>query len=312
MIRCKIIVNPESGRGAGELAIPAIHDCLAGLGLEYDLVRTEAPGHAVQLAKQAVASGWDVVAAAGGDGTVNEVINGLVNSRVSNDGQAALAVIPVGRGNDFCFGAGIPFELKEACLALVNGNRRWLDVGLVQGGDYPQGRYFGNGVGIGFDAVVGFEALKLKRLHGFPSYIVAALKTIFLYFKAPMVRIELNGETFVQPSLMVSIMNGRRMGGGFMMAPQGLLDDALFDLCIVEQVSKPGIFGLIPKFMQGTQATHPAVRMLRSNRVVVTALQGSLPAHADGETLCTAGETLSLSVLPAMLEVIVPTQDQVV
>ena len=310
MNRCKIILNPTSGRGTGGQSISAIQDCLEDLGLDYELCRTEAPGHAVELAEQAAAAGWDIVAAAGGDGTVNEVINGLVRSRLSGAGQAALAVIPVGRGNDFCFGAGIPVDLKAACLALANGHRRWLDVGWVRGGDYPDGRYFGNGVGIGFDAVVGFEALKLKRLHGFPSYIVAALKTIFLYFIAPTVRIELDDETFVQTSLMVSIMNGRRMGGGFMMAPQGLTDDGLFDLCIVEQVSRMGIFGLIPKFMHGTQAAHPAVRMLRSKQVVVTALQDSLPAHADGETLCTAGKSLVLKLLPAMLEVIVLEQVQ--
>jgi diacylglycerol kinase family enzyme len=189
---------------------------------------------------------------------------------------------------------------------LAGGTRRKLDVGFVQGGDYPQGRYFGNGVGIGFDAVVGFEALKLKRLSGFPSYIVAALKTIFLYFKAPTVRIEFGDQVLTQPALMVSIMNGRRMGGGFMMAPEGLTDDGLFDLCIAGQVSKLGIFGLIPRFMQGTQSGHPAIRTARTDKITVTAVQGSLPAHADGETLCIAGERLDLYILPALLEVIAP------
>ena len=306
MKTCKLIVNPTSGRGTGETVIPVVEDRLSSLGLAFDLTRTEAPDHAIHLAEEAAASGYEIVTAVGGDGTVNEVINGLVNAKLSGTGQAALGVIPVGRGNDFGFGAGIPADLDTACQVLAGRHSVGIDVGWVSGGDYPDGRYFGNGVGIGFDAVVGFEALKLKRLHGFPSYIVAALKTIFLYFRAPTVRIELGNETVVISSLMVSVMNGKRMGGGFMMAPDGIPNDGLFDLCIVEQVSKLGILGLIPKFMQGTQAAHPAVRSVRSGQVVVTALQGSLPAHADGETLCTTGEKLELRILPKMLDVITP------
>ena len=169
------------------------------------------------------------------------------------------------------------------------------------------GRYFGNGVGIGFDAVVGFEALKLKRLHGFPSYIVAALKTIFLYFKAPTVRVEYEDEVLTQPALMVSVMNGRRLGGGFMMAPEGQIDDGFFDLTIVDQVGKAMIFALILRFMQGTQVGHPAVKILHTRKVSVTAQQGSLPAHADGETLCEAGQQLVLQMIPQAIDVIIPS-----
>ena len=103
-------------------------------------------------------------------------------------------------------------------------------------------------VAIGFDAVVGFEALKMKYLHGFASYIVAALKTIFLYFKAPQVQIDYDGKCITLPALMVSIMNGRRMGGGFMMAPDGHADDGLLDLIVAREVSRPKIFALIARF----------------------------------------------------------------
>jgi diacylglycerol kinase (ATP) len=308
MTRHKILLNPVAGRGSGEQAYQPLEQQLHGLGLDFEIERTQYPGHAVELAERASTAGWDCVIAVGGDGTANETLNGLARARRSGSGRAALGVIPVGRGNDFAYGVGIPSDFHAACQVLADGQRRALDVGFVQGGDYPQGRYFGNGVGIGFDAVVGFEALKLKRLHGFPSYIVAALKTIFLYFKAPTVRIEYASEVFTQPALMVSIMNGRRMGGGFMMAPDGLTDDGLFDLCIAGQVSKLGLFGLIPRFMQGSQAGHPAIRTARTDKVTVTAVHGSLPAHADGETLCTGGERLELQILPQLLEVIVPRE----
>lgn len=306
MSRYKIILNPVSGRGHGEQVYPLLDSLLQSHGLDFEITRTQAPGHAIQLAEQAVADGWDVVVAVGGDGTANEVINGLARARLNGIGQAALGIISVGRGNDFAFGVGVPHDLELACQALAADQRRWLDVGLVQGGDYPQGRFFGNGVGIGFDAVVGFEALKLKHLRGFLSYIVAALKTIFLYFHAPTVRIEFNEQNLTQPALMVSIMNGRRMGGGFMMAPNGQPDDGLFDLCIAGQVSRAGIFALIPRFMQGTQAGHPAIHTARTTQVTISAIEGSLPAHADGETLCTAGQRLVLEVHPSLIEVVVP------
>jgi len=304
MTRYKIIVNPISGRGAGERAVPVIERTLREHGLAFDLVRTERPWHAAELAQQACADGYDVVAAAGGDGTVNEVLNGLMQAKVSGGHVAALGVLCVGRGNDFAFGMGIPHNLEQGCRVLAKGQRRWIDVGRVAGGLYPQGRYLGNGVGIGFDAVVGFESLKLKPLSGFACYIVAALKTILLYFKAPPVRIEYDEQTLTQPALMVSLMNGRRMGGGFMMAPNAQPDDGVFDVCIAGQVSRAGILGLIPRVMQGTQATHPAIKTTRARRLTVTSLDGPLPAHADGETLCTHGEQLALELLPHQIEIL--------
>lgn len=304
MIRYYVIVNPISGRGTGEKAYPLIEQQLKLLNLDFEMVRTNAPGHAMQLAGAAAASGWDAVVAVGGDGTVNEVLNGLVRASLSGAGRVALGLISVGRGNDFGCGAGVPVDLEVACAALATNHRHLIDIGYVHGGDYPEGRYFGNGVGIGFDAVVGFEALKLKLLRGFPSYIVAALKTIYLYSRAPKMRLEFNGESITQPCLMVSVMNGRRMGGGFWMAPESKIDDGLFDLCIAGDIKQAAILGVILRFLKGTQAKHPAIRMVRTNHLTVTAIQGSLPAHADGETLCTAGDWLEVQVLPGMLEMI--------
>jgi YegS/Rv2252/BmrU family lipid kinase len=257
---------------------------LQNLGIEYEIRYTECPGHAIDLAEEAAHDGFDVVVAVGGDGTVNEVLNGLMRAAQHAGTESAMGVISVGRGNDFAFGANVPLSLEDACSALAGGKKKWIDIGYVEGGDYPEGRYFGNGIGIGFDAVVGFEALKLKFLSGFPSYIVAALKTISLYFTAPTLSMEYNGTTITQPTLMISVMNGRRMGGGFMMAPESTIDDGLFDLCIAGQVSRAGIFGLIPRFMKGTQAGHPAIRTARTDRVAITAVKGNLPAR--GQRTC--------------------------
>ena len=306
MARYRIIVNPISGRGAGERSIPAIRQYLESLGQEYELLQTERPGHAITLAQQAAESGFAAVIGVGGDGTANEIINGLMQARQNGADSTAMGMLAVGRGNDFAFGMGIPAGLEAGFPALTRDYRRKIDIGRAVGGDYPQGRYFGNGVGIGFDAVVGFEALKMTRLTGFLSYIVAALKTIFLYFKAPTVRIEYDGQALELPALMVSIMNGRRMGGGFMMAPQGNPTDGLLDLCIARQVSRGRIFALIPHFLKGDQATQEPISTARARRVTVTAVAGALPAHADGETLCMAGERLEIELLAQQLDLICP------
>ncbi len=309
MTRYKIIVNPTSGRGAGEGAVPLIDQMLSDHGLEFDMVRTQRPWHAAELAQQAVTDGYDVVVAAGGDGTANEVLNGLMWAKLAGSGSAAMGILSVGQGNDFAFGMGIPDDLAAGCQALAQNHRRTVDVGKVVGGLYPEGRYFGNGVGIGFDAVAGFVALEMKRLSGFPLYIVAALKTIFLYYKAPLVRIEYDDQTFTMPALMVSIMNGRRMGGGFLMAPEGEVDDGLLDLCMAEEVSRARIFTLIPRFMAGTQATQKPIRTGRTQRIVVTAVEGILPAHADGETLCTEGQQLTVELLPSQIDILCPSPE---
>ena len=209
-----------------------------------------------------------------------------------------------GRGNDFAYGFGIPSGLLPGFQVILEGKHRFMDVGFITGGDYPQGRYFGNGVGIGFDAVVGFEAMKLTHLHGFTNYVVAALRTIFLFFNAPLVRIEHDNQVITQPSLMVSIMNGRRMGGGFMMAPEARTDDGMLDLCIAGQLSRFGILAMIPRFMKGTQATQPQIKTATGIESQRDGTGRSFPAHADGETICVAGKELQVEMIKQPIEIV--------
>jgi YegS/Rv2252/BmrU family lipid kinase len=304
MPRYQIIVNPTSGRGAGLTAVPLIKQYLDDQDWTYNICLTERPWHAAELTQASVAAGYDVVVGVGGDGTANEIINGLMLAQQAGLGTAAMGMLAVGRGNDFAFSMHIPAGLEAGCRTISQDHRMKIDIGRVTGGDYPQGRYFGNGVGIGFDAVVGFEALKLTWLTGFPSYLVAVLKTLFLYFRAPLLRIDYDQNTLTLPALMVSIMNGRRMGGGFMMAPDSSNDDGLLDLCIAKQVSRRRILTLIPHFLKGTQATQEPIVTGRAGRVQVIALEGVLPAHADGETVCTQGERLTVELLPAQIDLI--------
>lgn len=299
-----LIFNPIADHGNAEKILPVIKELFEKHQFDYELILTEFPGHALDIAKEQAESGRKFIIAAGGDGTMNEVINGLMTAENHNQNRPVMGVLPVGRGNDFAFGIDITKDLEKAVLAIVTGNTKKIDIGLVTGGDYPQGRFFGNGVGLGFDTVVGFEAAKIKWAHGAASYLVGLIRTIFLYHTAPTYEIKLDNETITQPSLLVSIMNGKRMGGTFHMAPKSDPGDGLFNLCIASQVPQIKILPLATKFISGTQEGHPAIRMLQSRGVVVKAITGNIPAHADGETICYAGSELSIELIPQALDVI--------
>jgi diacylglycerol kinase (ATP) len=299
-----IIVNPTSGRGFAGKAIPQIESLLQSHKLDYDLVQTERPWHAAELAEKAAREKYDAVVTASGDGTINEAINGLMKARESGFNHTAMGILPVGTGNDLAYGMNVRGTLEENIALLAKNERRWMDIGKVTGGDYPDGRYFGNGVGIGFDAATGFVAANIRWTRGLLAYLIAALETIFIYYKAPTVRIEYEGKLLEQGALMVSIMNGQRMGGGFFMAPEGLPYDSIFDLCIVGTAGKFRILQLLPTFMNGTQATQPEITTGRARKITITALTESLPAHCDGETLCEAGQSLSIEIVPQAIEFI--------
>jgi YegS/Rv2252/BmrU family lipid kinase len=299
-----VIVNPISGRGYAEKVIPEIEAGMRKYGLGFNLVHTERPWHAADIAESAVKDGYDVIVAASGDGTANETINGIMRACDAGFNKCAFSLLPVGTGNDMAYGLGMRGTLEESLATLAADYRKTIDIGFVKGGDYPDGRYFANGVGVGFDAAVGFVAVKIRWARGLLAYLIAVIQTVFIYFKAPTVEISYNDISYEQPSLMVSIMNGQRMGGGFYMAPQGDPGDGHFDLCIVSNPSRPRIFGLIPHFLNGTQASQPEVTTGRTHKIGVKATKGILPAHCDGETLCEEGNKLSMEIVPSALEII--------
>ena len=303
-MRYFVMVNPICGRGLGEKSIPAIEERLKQADLDFTLVRTERVWHAAELSEQAVRDGYDVIVCASGDGTLNEAINGLMKARAAGFNHAAFSVLSIGTGNDFSSGMGIPTDLEHCLSVLLANKRKTIDIGFVKGGDFPDGRYFGNGIGIGFDAAVGTAASKVRWTRGLLAYLIGVIATVFLYYAPPKVKITLDEEEIIQRSLMISIMNGKRMGGGFHMAPNSKSDDGIFDLCIAETASKARIFGLIPYFLKGTQEGQPEIKMRKSKKVTVTALDGNFPAHADGEMLCYNGTELTMELLPAQLEII--------
>lgn len=296
----KVILNPVAGRGYGARVEPELRGLLDAEGLDYDLVHTAAPWHAAELAAQAVSDGFDLIVAAGGDGTMHEVVNGLMEA--AGDGQAGtMGMIPVGSGSDFAHTAGVPPDLQAACQRLAHGEDRMLDVGRLTLDD-RHSRYFDNTLGIGFDATVTVEALKVKWLRGMALYLPVVLKTIFLSLKIPRVTIEYDGQEMALPALMVVVGNGAREGGGFFVTPDAQPDDGIFDLCIAKEISRPAMLGLVPQFMKGTHVDHDAVTMGQARHIVLSS-PDDLVAHVDGEVLCTSGHRIECEILPSRLRV---------
>jgi len=299
----KVILNPIAGRGYGARSEPVLRQHLEEMKVDFDLVRTEAPGHATELAERAVADGFDIVVAAGGDGTTNEVVNGLITAwDVASNGNVAgtLGVFPVGSGSDFANNVGVPSDLRAACQRLVEGRPRLVDICRVIVDDDPP-RYFDNTVNIGFGGIVTLEARKIKWVRGMALYLPVVLKTVFLSQPAQM-QIAYDGQAVSARAPMVCVANGPREGGGFFCTPDAQPDDGQFDLCIVHDIGRLAMLGLVPRFMDGSHAGRDSVTMARTNRVTISS-PDNLIAHADGEMLCTEAHRLTFDILPRKLRV---------
>jgi diacylglycerol kinase (ATP) len=228
-------------------------------------------------------------------------------ARERGDRIPVMGVLSIGRGNDFAYGADIPGDLASCLDVLAAGASRPMDVGLVKGGDYPQGRYFGNGIGIGFDTIVGLEAAKMKRVHGFMAYVLGALKTMIIYPAAPEIKLQGSGGGAVisaaQRSHQISIMNGKRMGGTFFMAPKACNHDGLLDICMAGELTRGQMLALVGRYTKGTQDGYPGITIGRASSYSIDAPAGGLVVHADGETICVNGSGLRVECIPSAVSI---------
>ena len=297
MNKTLVIFNPKAMRGRAYKRAAHIQQALEAASLPFEMVVSEQRGHAIDLAQRAALAGWHTVVAAGGDGTINEVVNGLL-AAAEQGAHSALGVLPMGSGNDFAGSLGIPTDLRQAAQRLKSGQTRRIDVGCVNG------RYFDNNCGLGFEAMIDIEAHKITWLRGQPQYLLAVFRAMSSY-PLPVVTIEKDDGLLADKTiLMISVGNNRRIGGGFLITPDALPDDGLLDLCIVDALPRLEILRLLPKAMKGNHQGEPAVLLTRSTRLVVESEQ-PLPVHADGEILWTDAQRVEVTVEPGRLQVIV-------
>src|SRR5690606_30998819 len=197
-MRAKVIINSRSGKGRTREQSDMINTLGHRYG-ELDIFPTQRPRHAIELAASAAGEGYDLVVAAGGDGTVHEVVNGIVRD---DRATLPLGIIPIGSGNDTAFGLGIHEEPEQAVERIFNGTLQTLDLARVTD-DRGKSELFLNNLGIGFDAIIVMRTETITRLHGFAMYFAAVLQTILFYYHTPYLEITFDEEKVNQRSLFL-------------------------------------------------------------------------------------------------------------
>ncbi len=290
MARPEVVVlfNPASGKHRARRRLEQLR---RRWGDHVDFWPTQQPGHAVELAEQAARAGYSVVAAAGGDGTAHEVVNGLMRAARP---EVRFALVPLGSANDLAYSLG---EVHEP---------RRIDIGRVRA---PGGRerYFACNLGLGLNGAVTWESRHIRRLQGIALYGLATLRALVAHFRSPLMEMSLDDEPpWRTPTLLFSVLNGKREGG-FALAPHAQIDDGWFNYLHAANLSRWQIVRLLPRIaLAGPPAEYPGVRQGRCRHVVLHS-EAALRVHVDGEFFCLPEEAvcdLEIDLLPGALTVV--------
>ncbi|MGH3129565.1 MAG: diacylglycerol/lipid kinase family protein [Gaiellaceae bacterium] len=299
--RAVFLVNPASDNGATRRRWPQIARTAAALGLTGDALFSTGPGELGGLAREARAGGASLLVVVGGDGSVNEVVNGIAGQ----DG-VEIAVIARGTGWDFVRTYGIPRKIEDAIRVVLSGRTRTIDLGRVSyrawaGADADA--YFANIASVGMSGAIAQRANQTtKALGGKISYLWATL-AVFTGWHTNEVRVSVDDEIRGGRMHDVVVANGRYFGGGMMMCPEAEPDDGLFDVLLIGDLTKADLLVTLPKTYRGRHLPHPKAEVLRGAVVTVDA-DGPLPIELDGEQPGTT--PVRFEIVPQALRVRVP------
>lgn len=293
-----IIINPTAGRGRAGREAGAIRRLLGAAARDWPWLYTRARGEGEMLARKAVADGAKLVVTVGGDGTLHEVVNGVLGT------DATVGLIPFGTGNDLARALGLFGNLETACRAITGGETRQIDVGVIEGLGTNGPRHFLVLTGTGFDARTAQTVnAGIKNLSGPAAYVWGAILTL-KDFESFQLTLTLDDGTVKKTQAMfASFANCPTTGGGMLIAPPALVDDGLLDICLVAEVSKSTLFYQLSQVFSGAHTKHPAVSLLRCRSVQVEAVPAQ-PLLIDGEVLGTTPAMISL--LPGALAIKAP------
>lgn len=311
----RVIYNPIAGRARVQALWPQIEIALHHAGVDFEAVATRGPLDATELARSA-AGRYTGVVGIGGDGTLSEVVNGLLMA--SGEGETLpLGVVPLGNGDDFAKVlppqapiGGSCYDWKEAVRKIARGESRLYDAGRLRADAPAPGRracssYFVNVVDVGFGAhtVANFAAVPTV-LSGHAAYLAAILKTMVNYPTLAL-RIQLDdAPAFEQVTTITAIGNGRSFGSGLWVCPDAAADDGEFDVMIADEINRRAILRLLPQLRRGTHGADPRVKMQRARRIVLEASEPFF-VEADGEMPFSPTRRLEIEALPGRLRVYV-------
>lgn len=292
-MRHLFIVNPAAGKGQSVRMIPEIHKQMEGEKDTFQVRITAEAGHATRIAHEQAQEEDTRVYSIGGDGTLNEVLNGIA------DGKSSLAVIPAGSGNDFIRSLPYGNHLTDIIQRTIHGIERDIDIGSMNG------KYFINIASAGLDAEIVMNARKLKKLpfiSGYAAYLLSIFISIFGY-KSPEMQVEMDDVSIRDRMLMIIMANGRYYGGGMQPAPGAVIDDGLLDVCVVRNVGKLKILRLFPRLIRGTHASIPQVSFHKTRRLSIQC-DGEIAFNIDGEV--ERAQNAQVEIHARKLRVVVP------
>ncbi len=277
--KCLAIVNPAAKHGVTGQVMPAIRRLLDGVsGAEISYIESEAPRHALDLAREA--NGFETVLAVGGDGTVHEVTNGIME-RPAGD-RPAMAIIPTGSGNDYARTLGISFDLPTAVRQVATGERRMVDIGRCNG------MWFDNSVAIGLDARVTAKAVEMKvrtGWSGLPLYLRSLFYVLFNQYHSHRLRVAYDGGQPEEVDLLaLALTHGPTYGGGFLITPESVPTDGLLDVCAIAAMPLGEALWRLPFVIAGKHTRMRPVTMSRHASVVVESDE-PVAGQIDGEVL---------------------------
>ncbi len=287
------IVNPAAGKGKSLEFIPEIKRVFAGKAEDFHIEITRYPGHATEIARSYASRGTYRIYSVGGDGTLNEVLNGMAES------GSSIAVIPAGSGNDFLKSIVPGKNRSDIVGRTVEGVEKTYDLGLING------RYFLNISSLGFDADVVHNTKKLKRVTGIGGGIGYTLGIFLAVAKLNNrnMQITVDGQSIMQKSLLAAVANGRFYGGGMMPVPSAALDDGFLDICLIKGVSRLKILVLFPLFIKGRHGILKEVSFLRGREISIKCEEDT-PLNVDGE-LYTVREAV-FKIIAGGIRIVVP------
>lgn len=290
------IINPVAGKEKSLELIPFINEYFRDKAEEYVIQVTKYQGHATEIAKEYSTNEKCRIYSVGGDGTVNEIVNGIAGT------DSALGVIPTGSGNDFIRSIHSKFEIKEMLISTIRGEEKSIDLARVND------KYFINISSIGFDADVVFNADKFKKVPGITGSMAYVFSIVYSVFKKKIcdIKIDIDGEKMELKLLLAAIANGKYYGGGMLPAPGAELDDGLFDICLVTEVSRLQILNLFPKYMKGLHGQLEQVSFYKGKKINIES-SDNVCLNIDGEIV--TSKAINFEILESAINVIFPVKE---
>ena len=296
-----IILNPYANRWKAGESKPEIEAYFRDAGFDFVLHQTEGPGHGTELARAAVESGNLPLIAVGGDGTITEVVNGLMQATPPENYPAGpIGFLPMGTANDLTDVLGIPRDMQAAMHLIVNGHTRVIDMGTVNG------HFFDNNSAIGLEPMVTIENIRLTWLKGVIRYLVAAVITILKKVSWEG-QLEWDDGSYEGSICLVSVGNTHRTGGVFYMTPTAKIDDGFLDFVYAPALSRIRLFQLLPKTYTGKHVDAPEIKEHRTRRLTIRT-KNPTPIQADGELITIEASEITYEILPSALCVFAPKE----